>query len=172
MRLAFVPALTALALGVASTFTTAYADATHDNWDARSIIDPSSNTLDVRYGSGIEVPFQPVLRDFLEEAVDAYRRHLSGSENLEARAGAVWYIFKYGDKQQRVECTRSELVGDVKLRLSLGLTKAVLAKGRLQIKPRVFENKPDRYLVDGKSFLENKVAPSSPLWFVPRGSRR
>ncbi|KAF6743585.1 hypothetical protein DFP72DRAFT_1079877 [Ephemerocybe angulata] len=155
MRLAFVPALTALALGVACTFTTAYADATHDNWDARSIIDPSSNTLDARYGSGIEVPFQPVLRDFLEEAVDAYRRHLRESEDLEARMGAVWYLFKYGDKEQKVECMRGELVGDVKKRLGpLGIPAKTLANGGFLIKPKKWEKKPDRYLDNGKSFDE------------------
>ncbi|KAF6742543.1 hypothetical protein DFP72DRAFT_860395 [Ephemerocybe angulata] len=188
MRLTFIPALTALALGVASTFTMAYAYANHDNWDARSIIDPSSNTLDARYGSGIEVPFQPVLRDFLEEAVDAYRRHLSESESLEARAPPLkWYTFKYEDKdkkihEQRMECGEDELVGAIKMRLGGLAVPAILAEGKLSVQlpakqgPHGVMFALDEKLALGNQQKAESVNPRNPIWFrlvpVRTGQRR
>ncbi|KAF6742525.1 hypothetical protein DFP72DRAFT_860379 [Ephemerocybe angulata] len=171
MRLTFIPALTVLALGVASTFTTAYAYASHDNFDARSIIDPGSNTLDARYGSGIEVPFQPVLRDFLEEAVDAYRRHLSESESLEARAD-TWYTFKYGERQQRMECTGTEPVKDIKKRL-WGLSDGkpeTLSLGSLFI---YLPSGIMFYLDENKSLnsQKEKVNAGNPIWFKKFGEK-
>ncbi|KAF6756093.1 hypothetical protein DFP72DRAFT_894598, partial [Ephemerocybe angulata] len=143
-----------------------------DNWDALSIIGPSSSTqaLDSRYGSGIEVPFQPVLRDFLEEAVDAYRRHLSESESLEARSfgPGTWYTFKFGKKEQRKECSGAQLVGDIKKGLFQLASAEVLAEGRLEVRPA--KGKPFS-LDDGKSLNQHEIKYKEPIWFVPKESK-
>ncbi|KAF6749025.1 hypothetical protein DFP72DRAFT_852880 [Ephemerocybe angulata] len=72
--------------------TTAYSYDDHNELDARQQIDDvlSERGFGLEARETVDVPFQPSLRAFLEEAVTAYRRSTNGyEENLAARASGI-----------------------------------------------------------------------------------
>ncbi|KAF5319770.1 hypothetical protein D9611_012861 [Ephemerocybe angulata] len=149
---------------VANTIAYSYHD--YNELDARYQIDDvlSERGFGLEARETIDVPFQPSLRAFLEEAATAHRRSMSENEDLEARADPINVYIKILD--QHIDLKVDPGMKVTALKELVAKTKRVPGIDMNDFVPRHNELYGKKFIDDeSKTLADNGVTEGSKIFF-------